>query len=148
MAFEVIENCKKIYTKSVVPDMGVRVVSRSMTRGAKAGGGAIAIHTGHDREKDCPFDQPNSRKPQYPSGLWHRCRCRQDPRFGRQRCRRLSQQTRQVGQLLSDHQQGNCRRSVRARFSRVRDRQYRSDQAFQRPATAFRIQSQCTNVGG
>lgn len=39
MAFEVIENCKKIYTKSVVPDMGVRVVSRSMTRGAKAGGG-------------------------------------------------------------------------------------------------------------
>lgn len=39
MAFEVIENCKKVYSKATTPESGVKVTSRKMSRAAKFGGG-------------------------------------------------------------------------------------------------------------
>lgn len=148
MAFEVIENCKKIYNKSVVPDMGVRVTTRSLTRGAKAGGGAVPIHSRNNRQETRPCNQSHPREPQHSPGVWYGCGRWQNPRIGRQCHRRLPQQTGQVGQLFADHQQGNGRWPVCARVSRVRDRQYRSHTACQWPASPFRIQGERANVGG
>lgn len=39
MAFEVIENCKKVYKKTAVSEMGVRVAARAVSRAARVGGG-------------------------------------------------------------------------------------------------------------
>lgn len=38
MGFEVIENCKKVYTKAAPPENGVRVTARSLNRGGRFGG--------------------------------------------------------------------------------------------------------------
>lgn len=148
MAFEVIENCKKIYNKTAVSERGVRVAARVISRPAKTGGGASAIHQSHHRREACPSDQPDTGKAQHSLGVRDGSGCRKDPRIGRQCGRRFSEQTGQIGQLFAVDKQGNGRRPFRARVSRVRDRQYRSDPAFQRPATAFRIQGQRANVGG
>lgn len=41
MAFEIIENCKKIYAKASTPENGVRVTARKITRSERFGGGYI-----------------------------------------------------------------------------------------------------------